>query len=184
MDCIALAQRLANKGPRTQAPIAPVQNRFSAKRVTQKAENQDANGSDGKKAHFDSNDSAHYIPPIEEIFTDENLMRYFKRFLTERKTEGVIEFIEYAREYKANYPPNPQKQVKVHRLVMEKLGSLPSNFIKIATSAHEDMNRVGRSSFDKVNKLLLDALNEKEYKAFLKCPYFSKWILKYHNVDQ
>lgn len=188
MDPIALAQRLANKGPRTQVTLAPVSNRFSTKKIVAKGENDDCNALNGndKRTHFDLNtaDGVHYIPPIEQIFTDENLMRYFRRFLTERKVESVLDFIECAKEYKANYPANPQKQVKMHRVVMEKLGTLPSNFIKITSASHVEMNRVGKSSFDKTNDLLLHALNDKEYQAFLKCPYFSKWILKYHNVDE
>ena len=187
MDCINLARKLASKGQQKQTTLTPISNKKVAKPVVANSENLDSNSrhdKNEKKAHFGLtvSSSTHYIPPIAHVFEDINLNRYFKRFLSQRKCDSVIDFIEYVHSYKSHFPSVPDRQVKAHRQVVEKLGTLPSQFIKAATSGSIEMSSVSANSFDKCVESLLNALNEREYRAFTESELFSKWILKYHNV--
>ena len=187
MDCLALAQKLAAKNQQKQTTLTPISKKRVTRPVIAQSENADDNTlpkNEGKKAHFGAIAPTRYIPPISTVFTDENLNRYFKRFLAQRKCESVIEFIESTYEYKKNFPSVPEKQVKAHRSIVEKLGTLPSQFIKAATSGSDAMTSVSANSFDKCDEYLLSALNEREYKSFTESELFSKWILKYHNVEE
>ena len=187
MDCIALAKKLASKNQQKQTTLTPISNKQVSKPVIARSENVDSNSSlnsKEKKAHFAANvvASTHYVPPIKHVFEDPNLNRYFKRFLGQRKCDSVLEFVEYVNSYKKHFPSAPDKQVKAHRAVVERLGTLPSQFIKAATSGSTQMSSVSVNSFDKCVDSLLSALNEREYRAFTESELFSKWILKYHNV--
>ena len=186
MDCLALAQKLAAKNQQKQATLTPISNKRVTRPVIAHSENADDNSlpkNGDKKAHFGTIAPTHYVPPISTVFTDVNLNRYFKRFLAQGKCESVIDFIESTYEYKKNFPSAPEKQVKAHRSVVEKLGTLPSQFIKAATSGSGEMTSVSANSFDKCDEYLLAGLNEREYESFTESELFSKWILKYHNVD-
>ena len=187
MNCLDLAKKLASKNQQKQTTLAPISNKKVTKPLVSHSENQDSNvevQNKGKKAHFGSSVSVstHYIPPISHVFEDMNLNRYFKRFLAQRKCDSVIDFIEFANAYKKNFPSAPERQVKAHRAVVEKLGTLPSQFIKSATAGSAEMSTVSINSFDKCIESLLSALNEREYRSFTETELFSKWILKYHNV--
>ena len=187
MDCLSLAKKLASKNQQKQTTLTPISNKKVAKPVVANSENLDSNSKldkNEKKAHFGPNvsSSTHYIPPIQMVFDDINLNRYFKRFLSQRKCDSVIDFIEYVYSYKKYFPTVPDRQVKAHRQVVEKLGTLPSQFIKAATAGSTEMSSVSVNSFDKCVDSLLKALNEREYRAFTESELFSKWILKYHNV--
>ncbi|EAY09858.1 hypothetical protein TVAG_259390 [Trichomonas vaginalis G3] len=197
MDCVSLAKRLAAKRASSNAPISPVKHRLSvdAPPLPTKRENRTPSKenipdnpiflSDTKGVLSDSNsDYYHYVPPIERIFEDANLHRYFKRFLAERKLESVLDFLENARNYKKQFPSVPAQQIKKHRAVVEQLGRIPASFLKSASKGSHKMSSVTAESFDDTIFYILEELNEKEYHSFSNSVLFTKWVLKYHNCGK
>lgn len=197
MDCVALAKRLAARRASTNAtPLSPVTHRKSVdvmplpkkKEDRKQKENVSDNPiflSDTKGVLSDSNsDYFHYVPPIDRIFEDANLHKYFKKFLMERKLESILDFLDIAINYKKNFPTNPNQQVKKHRYVVEQLGSIPAVFLKAASKGSTKMSAVSYDSFDDCIQAILDEMKLKEYHAFSNSVYYTEWVLKYHNCGK
>jgi len=186
MESLAIAQRLAKKSG-SKATVCPISHKVIKSNCVKNSENEPRNGIGGgmKKPHFAApTQNGVFIPPIATAFSDENLKRYFKRFLEERKLGKIFEFIECVDSYRETFPENPEKQTSRHRYVVEMLGTLPSNFLKTVSMVSKDMASVTKNSFDSCVCLILKSLNEREYQAFLDSELFSKWILKYHNISE
>ena len=45
------------------------------------------------------------------------------------------------------------------------------------------MSQVSITSFDECLSCLLKRLEEREFPHFLESPHYSKWTMKYHNVE-
>ena len=184
MDSLSIAERLSKKS-NSRTTVAPVSvKKLSDIKFSSKTENIDQNLplDQKKKLRFNIEIKPTNAPPISEVFSDEKLKKYFTKFLTERKLGIVIQFIDYVAEYRNNFPESPEKQVSQHRFLIELLGSLPNQFVKIAATVSRDMTSINKNSFDSFIALLISALHEREYKSFLNSEHFSKWRLKYQNI--
>jgi len=187
MDCLQLARRLANK-VNSKATLSPT----STKQVTlhyspSLLEENSSDCEDNPYNEIWEKRNPHIKtkqhPPISYVFEDLVYKKYFKKFLFERKMSHILDFIDFAKDYEKSYPVCPEKQVRMHRQVIEKLGTLPSHLIKVSASASDDMSIVSKKSFRSCIEALLVNINEREYKSFIQSDHYIKWTLKYVNIQ-
>ena len=203
MDCIKLAQKLAaNNGKNHSIPMSPsLAKKIQAKPIQSKTistnENIPSQGnqinnkpdisiaSSEKRATFKIPSKHKYIVEFQKVFTDKNLKRYFCRFARERSFYQVLEFIDGVAAYKElGIASSSEKQNKRHQAVITSFGSLPSDYQQAAITASKQMSQVSINSFDDCISCLLKRLEEREFPSFLESPHYSKWTMKYHNVEE
>jgi len=202
MDCIQLAQKLAaNNGKPHSIPMSPsLAKKTQPKPLPNKGvinnENVSSQGnqlnnkidisssSSEKKPKFNLPAKHKFIVEFNKVFTDKNLKRYFCRFARERNFYQILEFIDGVAAYKELGVASAEKQNKRHQAVITSFGSLPSDYQQSAITASKQMSHVSLSSFDECVACLLKRLEEREFPLFLDSPHYSKWTMKYHNVEE
>ena len=177
MDCLQLAEKLSTK--KSHTPVSPA----TTKKVRVEAKE--------NKKNFVQFTCDQYVKKIPDIkfepsmyllIHDPNLRRYFQRYLAEKGLDCVLSFIDMAEDYKTNYPADPGKQATNHSKLMQKLGSLPGDYVQCVIPAHREMAMVTSNSFEECTRLVSEYLRSRELDEFMGTQHFIKWKLKYYNT--